>query len=79
MPEIRRNNEWGWILTGCDALPELVGKVLGCCCIPLSCHSEVLSKLHRERGLSDTAGHLLETVQRVTIGEQLPLQPGLAK
>jgi hypothetical protein len=34
-----------------DDLPELAGKVLGCCCAPLPCHADVLVKLLRERGL----------------------------
>jgi hypothetical protein len=33
------------------ALPELVGKVLGCYCAPLPCHGEVLLRLLKERGL----------------------------
>jgi hypothetical protein len=32
-------------------LPELVGKVLGCCCAPERCHGEVLLRLLKERGL----------------------------
>lgn len=32
-------------------LPELVGKRLGCYCVPLPCHGHVLIKLMRERGL----------------------------
>ena len=27
------------------ALPELAGKILGCCCHPLPCHGEVLLRL----------------------------------
>ncbi len=27
------------------ALPELAGKILGCCCFPLQCHGEVLLRL----------------------------------
>ena len=34
-----------------DALPELVGKRLGCYCAPLPCHGDVLIKLIKERGL----------------------------
>jgi hypothetical protein len=33
------------------ALPELVGKRLGCHCKPLPCHGDVLVKLIQERGL----------------------------
>jgi len=33
------------------ALPELVGKMLGCYCHPLPCHGDVLLKLLKERGL----------------------------
>jgi len=32
-----------------DALPELVGKVLGCYCYPLPCHGDVLLKLLKEQ------------------------------
>jgi hypothetical protein len=34
-----------------DMLPELAGKVLGCWCVPQSCHGDVLVRLCRERGL----------------------------
>lgn len=34
-----------------DALPELVGKRLGCHCAPLPCHGDVLVALIKERGL----------------------------
>ena len=34
-----------------DALPELVGKVLGCWCKPQACHGDVLVRLLKERGL----------------------------
>jgi len=33
------------------ALPELVGKRLGCCCKPEACHGDVLLKLLHERNL----------------------------
>jgi len=33
------------------ALPELVGKRLGCYCKPLACHGDVLVRLLKERGL----------------------------
>jgi hypothetical protein len=33
------------------ALPELVGKCLGCYCKPLACHGDVLIRLLKERGL----------------------------
>ncbi len=32
-------------------LPKLVGKRLGCYCVPLPCHGHVLIKLMQERGL----------------------------
>lgn len=32
-------------------LPELVGKRLGCYCVPLLCHGDILIKLMLERGL----------------------------
>lgn len=31
-----------------EALPELVGKILGCYCRPLSCHGDVLARLANE-------------------------------
>lgn len=34
-----------------DALPELVGKTLGCFCKPRLCHGDLLVKLLKERGL----------------------------
>lgn len=33
------------------ALPELVGKRLGCYCKPLACHGDVLIRLLKELGL----------------------------
>lgn len=39
-----------------DALPELVGKTLGCWCKPLPCHGDVLIKLMQEKGLIDVNG-----------------------
>ena len=30
------------------SLPELKGKVLGCCCAPQACHGEVLVRLADE-------------------------------
>ena len=35
------------------ALPELVGKRLGCWCKPLACHGDILIQLMREKGLID--------------------------
>jgi hypothetical protein len=32
-----------------DALPELVGKVLGCWCKPLTCHGDILVRMVEDR------------------------------
>ena len=39
-----------------NALPELVGKTLGCWCKPLACHGDILIQLMIEKGLIDNDG-----------------------
>jgi len=34
-----------------DALPELVGKTLGCYCAPKLCHGDMIIRVMKERGL----------------------------
>ncbi len=54
-----------------EALPELKGKLLGCSCLPMPCHAEVLAELaNSENTFVEQVSGICKCSKKFTVGHQ---------